>query len=117
MQAPSSAFHVGVLPEPIADLKHGAFGLGVMLMTAAWLSPWIQPGKVLRGLLHSGAVVTVVGLLYAALTGMKGVQFDDPRVDSLALLATRVVGEAILAAALIGAVVRLLRAPPSEVVL
>lgn len=117
MQAPSSAFHVGVLPQPIADLKHGAFGLGVMLMTAAWLAPWIQPGKVLRGLLHSGSIITVIGLLYAALTGMKGVQFEDPRVDSLALLATRVVGEAILGSALIGMVVRVLRAPPSEVVL
>lgn len=114
MQMPSSPYHVGVLAEPIGDLKRGAFALAIVLFVAAWLSPWTGPSRWVAWLIHGGVVITVVGLVYGAATGMKGVQFEDPRPDSSALLATRLAGEVILAVGLVAWVLRLLRTRPPD---
>ncbi len=117
-QPPSSPYRVGVFAEPVTDLKHAAVMFAVLCFSAAWLRPWLGAGTLPRlvlGAIHVGVLITTLSLIYGATTGMKGVQFDDPRPDSMGLLAFRLLGEAIVGLGLLGFASRiLLREPPTS---
>lgn len=98
-QSPYSPFRLGVLPEPIGQLRGTAITLGLLVLAAAWLLPWVAPNEEPTYLvlaMHIGAVLTLAAMAYGAATGMMGLQIDDVRVDAQALLAVRVTGESIL---------------------
>lgn len=119
-QAPSSGWHVGVLPGPVAELRDTAVTLALLFFATAWLVPVIAPERepwVLVGALHAGALITLVALTYGATTGMYGIQIDDPRADSVWLFKVRALGEIVLVLSLFDVARRFFRArrkpPPS----
>jgi len=98
-QSPTSAWHVGLLPGPVAELRDTATTLALASFAAAWLIPWAAPVKepwIWVGALHFGAILSVVALTYGATTGMYGVQIDDPRPDSEWLFQARALGGIVL---------------------
>jgi hypothetical protein len=103
-QAPSSEFHVGHLPGPIGQLRLTAMILGLAMLAAAWLEPWLgagQPPWRLVWALHVGALITIAAMVWGATTGMYGVQISDPRPESRWLFSTRAVGLTILGGCLV----------------
>ena len=119
-QAPSSGWHVGMLPGPVAELRDTSVTLALLCVAAAWLVPVIAPDHepwLLVGALHAGALVTLAALAYGATTGMYGVQIDDPRSDSVWLFKIRTLGQLVLVGCLVDVARRFLRArrkpPPS----
>lgn len=116
-QAPSSGYHVGVLPGPVEQLRTTAAMLGLGTLIAAWLLPWWAPSKeprVLIGIFVVGIVITLAAMTYGATTGMYGVQIYDPRPDSRALFWTRATGQLVLLGVLIELARRLLFRRPTE---
>ncbi|MEM9195142.1 MAG: hypothetical protein AAGF12_38575 [Myxococcota bacterium] len=115
-QAPSSPYHVGVLPGPVEQLRITATFLGFGSLAAAWLLPWIAPRRdpwTLIGVYATGVVVTLAVMTYAANTGMYGIQIADPRPDSRVLFWLRASGQTLILGALIEFVRRLLVRRPS----
>lgn len=103
-QAPSSGWHMGVLPGPVAELRDTSVTLALLFLAVAWLLPAIAPARepwVLVGALHAGAIITVAALTYGATTGMYGIQIDDPRADSVWLFKIRTFGQLLLVASLL----------------
>lgn len=103
-QAPSSGWHMGVLPGPVAELRDTTVTFALLFFAAAWLVPVIAPDRepwVLVGALYAGAIITVAALVYGATTGMYGVQIDDPRPDSVWLFKIRAFGQLLLVAGLL----------------
>lgn len=100
-QAPGSPLYLGVLPGPIERLRHEAFNFGVVTMIAGLLLGERDnvPRRVLMWLVI-GAGLSLCACLYAALTGMTGVQMADLRPDAGWLFATKLVGRGLLCAGL-----------------
>lgn len=98
-QAPTSPYHVGILPGPVEVFRNAAFALGLIHLILAMGWEWASEGGDLRWhvrALIAGTVLTLVALAYAATTGMKGVQIHDPRVDAAWLFRVRAIGALIL---------------------
>jgi hypothetical protein len=113
-QAPGSPLYLGVLPGPIERLRHEAFDFGVLCMIAGLLlGETSVPRRVLLWL-GIGAVLALSASLYAALTGMTGVQMADLRPDAGWLFATKLLGRALLCAGLASIALQTLRKPPNQ---
>ncbi len=98
-QAPYTPLRAPQLEAPVAQLRATAFTLGLLLLASAWLLPWVEPERELRGWVASvttGSAITLLALSYAAFTSMMGTQIFDPRPDASALFAGRALGQGIL---------------------
>jgi hypothetical protein len=104
-QAPGSPLYIGMLPGPVELLRDAAVTWGVLivlaglllgdqLLTTRWL--WV---------LRVGAALTMAAGLYAAATGMHGVQARDLRADATWLFSLKYLGRGLLTLGL-GAVAR-----------
>jgi len=114
-QAPSSEFHVGHLAGPIGQLRLTATVLGLCMLGAAWLEPWLGAGRPawrLVAALYAGAALTVGAMIWGATTGMYGVQISDPRPDSRWLFWSRAAGLLLLAGCLLDVARRVFTRPP-----
>jgi len=81
-QAPGSPLYIGMLPAPIERLRADAFDFGALLMIGGLvLGRRALPRRVLWWL-GLGALLLLVSGLYAAATGMPGVQLRDLRPDA-----------------------------------
>lgn len=81
-QAPGSPLYIGMLPAPIERLRAEAFDVGTLLLLAGLvLGPRSLPRRVLWWL-AIGALLLLGSSLYAAATGMPGVQLRDLRPDA-----------------------------------
>ena len=100
-QAPGTPLYLGVLPAPVERLRHDSFDFGVLLAIAALLLGEREVSRrVLIGLGAGSALMLVAGV-YAAATGMSGVQIIDLRADAPWLFGAKVLGRALLIAGLI----------------
>jgi len=103
-QAPSSDYHVGVLPGPVAQLRTTSTLFALVLLAGAWLMPWIGRGRdpwVLIAAVHVGAIITIGAMTYGATTGMYGMQIDDVRPQSEMLFWVRSTGQLLLVGCLL----------------
>ncbi|MFW6050392.1 MAG: hypothetical protein ACODAU_04415 [Myxococcota bacterium] len=98
-QSPYSPWRIGVLPDPVGQLRHTCVVLALLLFAGAWLVPWAAPDEEPTYLvvsLHIGALLTVGAMAYGAAHGMMGLQIDDLRTDARAVFAARATGHGIL---------------------
>lgn len=99
-QAPGSPLYLGMLPAPIERLRHDTFDFGVLLAIAGLLlGERALPRRVLIWLAAGSALLLLSGV-YAAGTGMVGVQITDLRPDAPWLFGAKVLGRALLIAGL-----------------
>jgi hypothetical protein len=99
-QAPGSVLYLGVLPAPVERLRAEAFDFGVLLLIAGlWLGERDVPRRVLVWL-GVGSVLVVLAGLYAAATGMTGMQMIDLRPDATWLFGGKLLGRGLLCAGL-----------------
>jgi hypothetical protein len=100
-QAPGTPLYLGILPAPVERLRHDSFDFGVLLAIAGLvLGEREVPRRVLLWL-GLGSVLMLLAGLYAAATGMPGVQIIDLRADAPWLFGAKVLGRALLIAGLI----------------
>jgi hypothetical protein len=95
-QAPGTSLYIGVLPGPVERLRETAFEFGVLLVMAGLL---LRDQSLAAGAAWALAVGTFLALataMYAALTGMLGVQLFDLRADAPWLFALKFIGRAAL---------------------
>ncbi len=102
-QGPSSPWWLGVLPGPVAQLRDASALLAALLLAAA---PYVsaregepEPWSLVVAL-YAGVTIVVITLAIGAMTGMYGVQIEDPRIESRWLFRARSLGELILLGAL-----------------
>jgi hypothetical protein len=94
-QAPGSPLYIGMLPSPIERLRAEAFDFGtVVLIAGLLLGPRVLPRRVLIWL-GLGALLILVSGLYAATTGMPGVQLRDLRPDATWVFAGKALGRGL----------------------
>jgi len=99
-QAPGSPLYIGVLPGPVALLREAAFDWGVSLVLAGLLlGGRAQPRKWFFAL-QAGVLLTLGSALYAAATGMHGIQARDLRPDASWLFAIKYAGRGLLSVCL-----------------
>jgi hypothetical protein len=99
-QAPGSKLYLGLLPGPIERLRHEAFDFAVLLLIAGLLlGERAVPRRVLIWLGCGSALVVIAGV-YAASTGMTGVQMTDLRADAPWLFGGKLLGRGLLCAGL-----------------
>jgi hypothetical protein len=110
-QAPGSPLYIAMLPGPVELLRETAVTFGLLLVAAGLLlgdrslaSRWLWA-------LYAGTALTLGSSLYAAATGMHGVQASDLRADAIWLFIVKYVGRAVLSACLVAIALRALRAP------
>jgi hypothetical protein len=108
-QSFESPLRVGVLPGPVGQLRGYAFGLGAVLLAAAWLWPRLYGegrGRVALGLLGGGALLHTLALVYAAQQGLHAVQLLDPRSDARWVVMLRAAGHLLVSLVIVDAVRR-----------
>jgi hypothetical protein len=113
-QAPGGALDIGMLPGPIALLRETALDWGLLIVVAGLLlaeRPW--PARWLWAL-HIAAILTLGSALYAAATGMHGVQARDLRADAMWLFAIKYLGRTLLTVCLIAIARRSLGRPRDQ---
>jgi uncharacterized RDD family membrane protein YckC len=95
-QAPGTTFHVRGLPAPIERLRREAFDLGLLLLFCGLLlGERGLSGRVLYGLRFGAALVLGAGL-YAAASGMTGLQISDLRPDASWVFALKMLGRGLI---------------------
>lgn len=99
-QAPGSALYVGVLPGPVERLRNETFDFGVVVLIAGLLLGDRQVPRRVLIWLGLGSVLVIFAGLYAALTGMTGVQMTDLRPDATWLFGGKLLGRGLLCAGL-----------------
>jgi hypothetical protein len=99
-QAPGSILYVGVLPGPVERLRNETFDFGVVILIAGLLLGDREVPRRVIVWLALGSVLVVFAGLYAALTGMTGVQMTDLRPDATWLFAGKLLGRGLLCAGL-----------------
>jgi hypothetical protein len=99
-QAPGSVLYLGVLPGPVERLRAEAFDFGVVLLIAGLLLADRDVPRRALIWLGVGSVLVVLTGLYAALTGMTGVQMIDLRPDATWLFGGKLLGRGLLCAGL-----------------
>lgn len=103
-QAPYTPLRAPQLEGPVAQLRSSAFVVGLLLLAAAWLLPWIEPDEEPHrwvGAVTLGTSVMLLALAYGASTSMMGTQIFDPRPDATALFAGRALGQGLLGLCLV----------------
>lgn len=110
-QAPGSPLYIEMLPGPIERLRETAFDFGVLLLLAGLLLRGQSLGALATWALGAGTFLTLATALYAALTGMLGIQFYDLRADAPWLFAFKFLGRALLCGGLARASWLVLRKP------
>lgn len=96
-QAPSSAWHAAGFPGAIEALATHAWITGLAVYV---LAPRESPPRALLGVTSAGCVLSLGAQAVSALRGVTGVQIRDARVESVGVLIARLVGAALLFAAL-----------------
>jgi hypothetical protein len=100
-QAPGSPLYIGVLPGPVELLRESALSCGILIVLAGLvLGERSWPRKLIPVLLLA-VVLTLGAGLYAAASGMHGVQARDLRPDATWVFAIKYTGRALLTACLI----------------
>ena len=100
-QAPGSPLYIGMLPGPVALLREAAFDWGVSIVLAGLLlGTRAQPRKWFIAL-QAGVLLTLGSALYAAASGMHGVQARDLRPDATWLFAIKYAGRGLLGVCLL----------------
>jgi hypothetical protein len=99
-QAPGSILYVGVLPGPVERLRSETFDFGVVILIAGLLLGDREVPRRVLVWLALGSVLVIFAGLYAALTGMTGVQMTDLRPDATWLFAGKLLGRGLLCAGL-----------------
>lgn len=99
-QVPGSPLYIGMLPGPIERLRETAVDFGVLLVLAGLLLREQSVGARATWTLATGTFLALATALYAALTGMLGVQLYDLRADAPWLFAFKFIGRALLCAGL-----------------
>ena len=97
VQAPSSSWRLHALPGPIEDL--GAFELRLsfaIALLALLHDRGVKLSRFSTPLLIAGTLITTAAYLYAAATGVVGIQIEDPRPRVLVLFFARSFGELLL---------------------
>jgi hypothetical protein len=99
-QAPGSPLFIGMLPGPIQLLREAALASGIAIVLGglllgqhAWSRGWLLA-------LRLAVVFSLGSSLYAAMTGMHGVQARDLRPDATWLFAIKYASRAGLCACL-----------------
>ena len=100
-QAPGGVLYIGMLPGPIELLRETAVTWGLLLVVAGLLVPERALPVRLIWALRAGTALTLGSALYAAATGMHGVQMRDLRADASWLFAIKFLGRALLTLCLI----------------
>lgn len=95
-QAPGTPLYIGMLPGPIERLRESAFDFGVLLLLAGLLLREQRLGVRATWALGAGTFLTLTSALYAALTGMLGIQLYDLRADAPWLFAFKFLGRGLL---------------------
>ena len=97
-QAPGTPLYIGMLPAPIERLRAEAFDYGTLVLIAG-----LALGQVERNLprrvpvwLALGAALLLASSLYAATTGMPGVQLRDLRPDATWVFLGKLLGRSLL---------------------
>ena len=99
-QAPGSPLYIGMLPGPVTLLREAAFVWGALIVLAGLvLGGRAQPRKWFIAL-QVGLWFTLGSALYAAATGMHGVQARDLRPDATWLFVIKYGGRALLSVCL-----------------
>jgi hypothetical protein len=99
-QAPGSPLYLGQLPGPIERLRHETFDFGVLLLLAGLLlGERALPRRTLIAL-GAGSLLVLAAGLYAASTGMLGLQLTDLRPDATWLFMGKLLGRGLLCAGL-----------------
>ena len=94
-QAPGTPLYIAMLPAPIERLRAEAFDFGVLFVIAALaLGERALPRRVLFWL-ALGALLTLGSGLYAAATGMPGIQLRDLRPDATWVFAGKLLGRGL----------------------
>jgi hypothetical protein len=110
-QAPGTPLYIGVLPAPIERLRADAFDYGALVLIAGLaLGERKLPRRVPLWLALGAALLLVSGL-YAAATGMPGVQLRDLRPDATWVFLGKLLGRGLLALGLVDIGWRVLRHP------
>jgi hypothetical protein len=99
-QAPGSPLFIDMLPGPIERLRETAVDFGVLLVLAGLLLRDRSLGAHATWALGVGTFLALATALYAALTGMLGIQLYDLRADAPWLFAFKFIGRALLCAGL-----------------
>jgi len=100
VQAPGTPLYIGVLPAPIERLRAEAFDFGVLfLITGLLLGERELPRRLVLALAF-GALFMLGSALYAAATGMPGVQLWDLRPDASWVFAGKLLGRSLCIASL-----------------
>lgn len=112
-QAPGTPLYLGVLPGPVERLRHDSFDFGVVMAIAGLLLRDREVPRRMLVWLCAGSVLMLLAGVYAAATGMSGVQLLDLRADAPWLFGAKVLGRGLLIAGLLGiAWVALVKPPP-----
>jgi hypothetical protein len=99
-QSPGSPLYIGMLPGPIELLRETALTWGLLVVVVGLLLADRSLAPRWFWLLHVGAALTLGSAIYAAATGMHGVQARDLRPDATALFVIKYLGRGLLAACL-----------------
>jgi hypothetical protein len=100
-QAPGGVLYIGMLPGPIVLLRETALDWGVLIVIAGLLLADASLSTRWLWMLHIAAGLTLGSALYAAATGMHGVQARDLRADASWLFAIKYLARAWLTVCLI----------------
>ena len=99
-QAPGTPLYLGVLPAPVERLRHDSFDFGVVLALAGLILGEREVPRRVLVWLGAGSVLVLVAGVYAAASGMPGVQITDLRADAPWLFGAKVLGRGLLIAGL-----------------
>jgi hypothetical protein len=99
-QVPGSRFSIGMLPGPIQLLREATATFGCVLLIGALLVGTQPLPAALLWVLRVGVGLLLATGVYAAATGMHGVQAFDLRPDAVWLFAFKYLGRALLYAGL-----------------
>jgi hypothetical protein len=100
-QAPGSPLYIGMLPGPIELLRDAAFEFGVLYVVGGLLLAERRLSKRWVWALYAGSVLTLGAGVYAALTGMHGIQAHDLRPDAIYVFVVKYTGRLLCCAGLL----------------
>lgn len=96
-QAPGTPLYIGMLPAPIERLQSDAFEFGTLVLVAGLMVGERTLPRRVGWWLALGAALLLASGLYAAVTGMPGVQLRDLRPDATWVFFGKLVGRGLLA--------------------
>jgi hypothetical protein len=100
-QAPGSPLYIGVLPGPVELLREAAFQWGVLIVLAGLCLGERAWPRSLFIALQVAVALTLGSAIYAAASGMHGIQARDLRPDAMWLFVIKFSGRAGLTACLV----------------